>query len=123
MAKPALLAWNGSQSTANALRDAVPLLHHMEPVHILAVNDDNEEFPAARALEYLSHHAIRSEVHWRRAEGKITVAEAIIGFAQEMGTELIVAGAFGHNLLREMLLGSVTRALLKSSRRPLFLAH
>jgi nucleotide-binding universal stress UspA family protein len=36
---------------------------------------------------------------------------------------MIVAGAFGHNRLREMLLGSATRELLEKSARPLLLSH
>jgi len=51
------------------------------------------------------------------------VADAIIEQSEELGSGMIVAGAFGHNRLREMLLGSVTRELLKKSPIPLLLAH
>lgn len=119
---PALLAWNGSQAAANAMRAALPLLRMMEPVQILSVGGDGEEFPAARAVDYLACHGLRSEVYWRNSEGR-TVAEAILALAQQLETGLIVAGAFGHNRIREMLLGSVTCALLKSSPLPLLLAR
>jgi len=119
---PALLAWNGSHPAANAMRASLPLLRDMEITHILVVDGDNEEFPAARALEYLSHHALRAEIHWRPSEGR-TVAETILTFAGQVGSGLIVAGAFGHNRIREMLLGSVTRELIKSSTGLLFLSH
>jgi nucleotide-binding universal stress UspA family protein len=125
--KPALVAWNGSEPAANAVRAAVPLLHSMEPVHVLAVDHDSNEFPASLAQDYLEHHAIRSELHWRstedRKENSDDVAEAIIDNSEELGSGLIIAGAFGHNRLREMLLGSVTRSLLRNSPRPLLLAH
>ena len=119
---PAVLAWNGSHPAANAMRAAVPLLRDMEITHILVVDGDSEEFPAARALEYLSHHVVRAEIHWRHSEGR-TVAETILTFASHFDAGLIVAGAFGHNRIREMLLGSVTRELIKSSPLPLFLSH
>lgn len=119
---PALLAWNGSYPAANAMRAALPLLHEMAITHILVIDGDSEEFPAARALDYLSHHALRAEIHWRRSEGR-TVAETILTFAGHFDAGLIVAGAFGHNRVREMLLGSVTRALIKSSPLPLLLSH
>jgi nucleotide-binding universal stress UspA family protein len=104
------------------MRAALPLLRTTEPVQILSVDGDSEEFPAARAVEYLSYHDLRAEVHWRSSEGR-TVAEAILALARQREIGLIVAGAFGHNRIREMLLGSVTRALLKSSPLPLLLAH
>ncbi len=119
---PALLAWNGSEAAASAMRASLPLLRDMDITHILVVDADDEEFPAAYALEYLSHHAIRSEIHWRRSEGR-TVAETILTFAHHFDSRLIVAGAFGHNRVREMLLGSVTRELARSSPLPLLLAH
>jgi nucleotide-binding universal stress UspA family protein len=119
---PVLIAWNGSRPAANAMRAAVPLLHAAESVQILSVDRDDDEFPSARAFEYLSWHGIKADIHWRHAEGR-PIAEAILEFASRFGTRLIVAGAFGHNRLREMLLGSVTRALLKDSPLPLFLAH
>lgn len=119
---PAILAWNGSHPAANAMRAALPLLRDMAITHILVVDGENEEFPAARAVEYLSYHALRAEIHWRHSEGR-TVAETILTFAGHFEAGLIVAGAFGHNRIREMLLGSVTRELIKSSPLPLLLSH
>jgi nucleotide-binding universal stress UspA family protein len=119
---PVLIAWNGSHACANALRASLALLREADSVHILVVDEDNEEFPAARASEYLSHQAVVSEIHRRTSDGK-AVAEAILAFAPKLQAGTIVAGAFGHNRLREMLLGSVTRALLKQSPLPLLLAH
>jgi nucleotide-binding universal stress UspA family protein len=118
----ALVAWNGSRPAAHATRGALPLLQFMEPVHILSVDGDSNAFPASLAQEYLSHHRIKSDIHWRSSD-EHKVADAIINIAEELGSGLIVAGAFGHNRLREMLLGSVTRALLKNSPLPLLLAH
>jgi nucleotide-binding universal stress UspA family protein len=91
-------------------------------VHILVVDDDSETFPAARARDYLLHHDIVSEIHCRRSDGK-PVAEAILTFARQLEAGMVVAGAFGHNRLREMLLGSITRALLKDSPLPLLVTH
>jgi nucleotide-binding universal stress UspA family protein len=119
---PALIAWNGSHPAANALRASLPLLRNGGAVHVLVVGDDSEKFPAARALDYLSHHAITAEGHWVRSDSK-TVAETILTLAGRIEAGLVVAGAFGHNRIREMLLGSVTRALVKDSPLPLLLAH
>ena len=118
----AVLAWNGSHPAANAMRAALPLLRDMETTHILVVDGDNAEFPAARAQEYLSRHGLRAQIHQRDSERR-TVAETILAFGGQFDAGLIVAGAFGHNRIREMLLGSVTRELTRSSALPLFLSH
>ena len=115
-------SWNGSHPAANAMRAALPLLRDMETTHILVVDGDNEEFPAARAQEYLSRHGLRAQIHQRDSERR-TVAETILAFGGHFDAGLIVAGAFGHNRIREMLLGSVTRELTRSSALPLFLSH
>jgi nucleotide-binding universal stress UspA family protein len=40
-----------------------------------------------------------------------------------MNADLIVMGAYGHTRLREIILGGVTRDLLKQAPVPLLLAH
>ena len=52
-----------------------------------------------------------------------SLAKAITPFARQLGAGAVVAGAYGHNRIREMLLGSVTRELLRTSTIPLVLAH
>ena len=120
--RTALVAWNGSAPAAHAVQGAMPLFESMQPVHVLPVDDDSEQFPASLVQHYLLEHDIPSDIDWRSSEGT-SVAEAILQHAEEMGAGLIVAGAFGHNRLRELLLGSVTRELLEKSTRPLLLSH
>lgn len=122
VASPIVIAWNGSPPAANAMRGALPIIVAARSVHILTVDHDDEEFSAARSFEYLAHHSIRSEIHWRHSDGK-PLAQAITAFAQQLGAGAIVAGAYGHNRIREMLLGSVTRELLRTSTIPLVLAR
>lgn len=120
--RPALVAWNGSVPAANAVHGAMPMFHAMQPVHVLSIDEDGRDLPASLIQEYLVEHQVDSEVHWRASEGE-PVSDTILKFADEMGTGMIVAGAFGHNRLREMLFGSATRELLEKSSRPLLLSH
>ena len=53
----------------------------------------------------------------------MNTTDAIIGQAVEMNADLIVMGAYGHARLREIILGGVTRDLLKQSSLPLLMAH
>jgi nucleotide-binding universal stress UspA family protein len=100
----------------------MPMFEAMQQVHVLSIDDDARELPASLVQEYLVEHQIESEVHWRASDDE-PVADVILKFADEVGTGMIVAGAFGHNRLREMLLGSATRELLEKSPRPLLLSH
>jgi nucleotide-binding universal stress UspA family protein len=121
--RSAMVAWNGSTPAADAVRGALPMLEFMQPVQIVSVNHDSEEFPASLVQQYLHHHQIPSDVHWRDTDDGEHVSDAIIKLTEELGSAMIVAGAFGHNRVREMLLGSVTRELLRKSPRPVLLAH
>lgn len=120
--RPALVAWNGSVPAANAVHGAMPMFDAMQPVHVLSVDEDARDLPASLVQEYLVEHQVESEVHWRSSDGE-PVSDTILKFAEENGAGIIVAGAFGHNRLHEMLLGSATQELLEKSSRPLLLSH
>ena len=49
--------------------------------------------------------------------------EEIIKFIKEDAVELIVMGAYGHNRLRELLLGSTTASVINKSPIPVVLTH
>ena len=53
----------------------------------------------------------------------MSTTDAIVGQAAEMNADLIVMGAYGHTRLREIILGGVTRDLLKQAPVTLLLAH
>jgi nucleotide-binding universal stress UspA family protein len=117
----AMIAWNGSAESANALRRAVPLLAGAKSVHLITFGNSHNEFPATEALDYLSQHDIHAELHEYPKE--VVVEEAIERVGEAMGASWIVMGAYGHNRIRETLFGGVTRYMLDSAHFPLFLAH
>ncbi|WP_295530823.1 universal stress protein [Novosphingobium sp. Chol11] len=118
---PMLVAWDGGNEGARAMRASVPLLRMASAVHLVVVRDDDEPFAGAEAASYLSRHGIHAEVHAIKREG--TAAAMIEATAHELGAGLIVMGLFGKSRLREMVLGGVSRAMLDHSRIPLLLAH
>jgi nucleotide-binding universal stress UspA family protein len=118
----AMLAWNGSAEAAHAMRAAVPLLRHAAAVHIVEVDDDHPGTPASEAAHYLERHGIRCEVHDWPAKGRHT-SVALLHAITELDAAYLVMGAYGHSRLREMVLGSVTRALIARAQVPLLLVH
>jgi len=120
---PALVAWNGSFESGNALRAAVPLLKMSSDVHIFTVDEDKDhDLPQLAASEYLAYHGIKSEIHAPSA-GKDPVDVTLVSEAKNVKAEYIVMGAYGHSRAREFLFGGVTRNLLKDCDIPLVVSH
>jgi nucleotide-binding universal stress UspA family protein len=53
----------------------------------------------------------------------IDVANAILSYVGDSSATLIVMGGYGHSKLREVILGGVTREMLKSMTVPVFMSH
>jgi len=127
--KRVLLTWNASRESARALREAMPLLKGAETVVVLSTEPDDGRddlatgHPHAEALQkLLESHGIAS-ISGGFNDLEVSASEAIIGQAAEMDADLIVMGAYGHARLREIILGGVTRDLLKRAPACLLLAH
>ena len=118
---PAIIAWNGSSEAANAIRCGLPLLQAASDVHIVAIGEDSQGFPAADVVTYLSRHGIHAEVQEREAER--SVEEALMDAARELGASTIIMGGYGHSRMQELVFGGVTRAMLQGCPIPLLLSH
>lgn len=118
----AVVAWNGTFESSIALRLAVPLLSRAAQVRIVTVTEDETEFPATGASEYLARHGIESELHEWPRDGR-TMAGALLDAVRSLGGAYVVMGAYGHSRLQESLLGGTTREMIRSGAVPLLLAH
>lgn len=119
---PAVIGWNGSEQSARAIRQAVPMLKTASSVHLVSVAQKGDDVPQLGASAYLSRHAVGSELHSIDAGGT-SAEEALHRFALDQGAGLLVIGAYGHSRLRETLLGGVTRYLTMKSKVPLLLGR
>jgi len=127
--KRVLLTWNASRESARALREAMPFLTRAESIVVLSSEPDDGKDDIARGhphaqelSRFLESHGIDA-VSSGISDPDISTSDAIIGQAADMNADLIVMGAYGHARLREIILGGVTRDLLKQSSVPLLLAH
>jgi nucleotide-binding universal stress UspA family protein len=118
----ALIAWDGSQEAAVALRAALPMLKLAETVDVLTVEEKSNGYRARDAAIFLSRHGIEAEVIERRAEGE-SIESIIRAVLIERRAAWLVQGAYGHSRLRQTLFGGVTRGLLADAPVPLVLAH
>ena len=71
----------------------------------------------ARAERYLDIYGVRHRAH--AVAGR--AADGIVELAERHDVDLLAMGAYGHSLLREVVLGSTTQEVVARWRRPLLL--
>jgi len=119
----ALIAWNGSREAARAVRDALPLLKLARKVTVLAVNSaGGGEEPGADIALHLARHGITVDVDQSTAPD-VNAADVLLSRASDLGSDLIVMGAYGHTRMRETVLGGVTRSILAEMTVPVLMSH
>lgn len=125
LTKDAMIAWDESPECWHALSAAIPFLKLARSVQVISIDRDaDRRSPSqAEAVAYLGCHGITATArviapHLRSA------GDALLTAAGEDDIGLLVMGAYSHSRLREMLLGGVTRHILKNAvSRPVLLAH
>jgi nucleotide-binding universal stress UspA family protein len=65
--------------------------------------------------------AAEFDVQVRQAGGD--VAETLLSLANDGGADLLVLGCYGHSRFRELLLGGVSRTVLRRLTLPALMAH
>jgi nucleotide-binding universal stress UspA family protein len=115
-----LLAWKPTREAARAVRAALPWLQPASMVHIVA---EPQAEPGAAALrEWLALHDVRAEMR-EHGLGNGDAGEMLLSLAADVSAELLVMGCFGHSRARELLLGGVSRTVLRSMTLPTLMAH
>lgn len=119
----AMVAWNGSDEAAHALRAALPLLAKARSVEVVTVADEDiPGLPPLDACHYLARHGVTSELReWPR--GDKGIGPDLIDAALDIGATTLVTGAYGRSRVMEAVLGGTTRHLLDNAPMPLLLAH
>jgi nucleotide-binding universal stress UspA family protein len=120
-----VVGWKDTRETRRAIFDALPLLKkatHVAVVEIAA----KEQLAAAHAhlkdvVTWLKRHGVMAEAIAAPSTGDDTTR--LNAIAVEQDADVVVAGAYGHNRLREWVLGGVTRDLLLRSARCALVSH
>jgi nucleotide-binding universal stress UspA family protein len=119
--------WDGSRAAARAINDALPLLVRAAAVDLLIVlNEKTNSAPnvirGAEIAKHLARHDVKVQITTVPA-ADIDVTSAILSYVADISGTLIVMGGYGHAKLREVILGGVTRDMLKSMTVPVFMSH
>ncbi|WP_423822643.1 universal stress protein [Salinisphaera sp. SPP-AMP-43] len=113
-----MLAWNTSREATRAATAALPLMAEAERVWVLTIDAATGDWrghgaePGADIALYLARHGIEAEV--RQVDSDTDgVADTLITEAIEMNADLLCMGAYGHSRLRELVLGGVSREVMR----------
>ena len=120
------VAWKETAESARAISAAMPLLAKADRILVVSVEDGHGSAATMESAERLARqlrwHGLNAEADYV-ISGDDTVASAIVKSARDNKADLIVSGGYGHSRLRELVLGGVTRDLLRESPLPLFFFH
>ena len=119
--------WDGSRAAARGVNDGLPLLVKATTVDLLIVvnektNTAPNEIRGADMAKHLARHDVKVQIVTISA-ADFDATKAILSYVADISGTLIVMGGYGHPKLREVILGGVTRDMLKSMTVPVFMAH
>jgi nucleotide-binding universal stress UspA family protein len=120
-----LVAWKDRREARRAVTDALPLLKHAAQVVVVEVAAEDELGEARSRVDgvvaWLKRHGVAADAVVSPTTGDD--ASQLAAIAGDHDTEVIVAGAYGHNRLREWAFGGVTSDLLLRANSCALLSH
>jgi nucleotide-binding universal stress UspA family protein len=121
-----IVAWDGSMEATRAITSSMGLLRKAERVTVVVFNSSqcfeiHGEQPGADIALYLARHGVKVDVLQQTTQ--LDIGNALLSLTADMNVNLIVMGGFAHARFREMLVGGVTRTMLKTMTVPVILSH
>ncbi len=120
-----VVGWKDTREARRAVSDALPLLREAAHVTVAQISEDEDLTDTKLELhdvtDWLRSHGVTADrlaIH--SADHPVDRLQTL---AADRGAEILVTGAYGHNRLREWVLGGVTRDLLLHPTRCSFLSH
>lgn len=121
-----LVAWNGSREAGRAVQEALPLMSVSSVVTVLLVDpeEDADIDLAEDLVAHLGRHGLHAKTHIIRHDlATLAVSDTILTQVSELDADLLVMGAYSHSRFREIILGGVTRDILRDMNLPVLMAH
>jgi len=119
------IAWKSTPEAARALTAAMPFLLKAAKVIILSADEGHSGATtiesAARLGRSLRWNGIDAEL--RRLSQATDAPRDILKAVAETGADLLVMGAYSHSRARELILGGLTRRVLRDATLPVLFCH
>ncbi len=95
---------------------------HVTMVDPVAASRVSGDEPGADIATYLARHGVNVSVETLPSAGRF-VTDTLQRHALDINADMIVMGAYGHSKLLELILGGVTKSMLKEAKLPILMAH
>lgn len=119
------VGWKETREARRAVADAVPLLRAAGHATILEIVPEHQRAAALARVDdvarWLKRHDVNADSRTAAASG--TEAGFLHAFLLDHHCDLLVAGAYGHNRLREWAFGGVTQDVLLNPSFCVLLSH
>lgn len=118
-----VVAWKPGRESSRAVFNAIPLMQHAKIVHILQIAEKREKLqPATDLVAALARHGVKAELQMSQAVDQ-SVGNELLSRIADLGTDLLVMGAYGHSRMREYVFGGATRDVIKTMTVPTVFSH
>ncbi|MGK0374846.1 MAG: nucleotide-binding universal stress UspA family protein [Arenicella sp.] len=123
-----VLGWKETPEAVNAVRHTLAIMRDAKDVNIVSISPppdpDEELIEGIEISDYLNRHQITTEYFAENMNQQDhNEADALLRHVDKHGRDLIIIGGYGHSRFREIVLGGMTRRLIKESSVPVLLAH
>ena len=115
-----MLAYDGSPTTHKGV-DLVagnPLFRGL-PCHVVMIGADNRKNRGQ--IEWARHTLEAADLEVSTALIRGEVEGALCGYRQEHDIDMVVMGAYGHSVIRRLLVGSTTTCVIRNAKVPVLL--
>jgi nucleotide-binding universal stress UspA family protein len=123
-----LVGWNDSREAARAVHDMLPLVGSSTKATILTIQHGREfesdrELPNAEIAAHLARHGLQVTATRAVRDASVSDADILLNYASDLGADLLVIGGYGRSRAREILLGGITRDLLRCMTLPVLMSR
>ncbi|AXX93645.1 universal stress protein [Malaciobacter molluscorum LMG 25693] len=117
-----IIGWNNSPESSRAITSSLDILKQAKRVHIVSSKEYAPDISKLEKIQnYLSLHGIEATIELVKT--KKSPGETIYKAAKKGNFDMIVAGAFSHKGLREIMFGAATKYLFEHTDIPVFMSH
>ncbi|MGE3304101.1 MAG: universal stress protein [Hyphomonadaceae bacterium] len=122
-----VIAWDASREAALAVSAASGLLDAADKIFVVTVDakpsfSGHGETPGADIAAHLARRGLKVETRNIDGMGR-RESTVLLDECRVLGADLLVMGGYGHSRLQQIVLGGVTRDVLKNAALPVMLAH
>jgi nucleotide-binding universal stress UspA family protein len=120
-----VIGWKNTRETRRAVWDSLPLLRKAHQVTVAQIGEADDMEAIEEGLRdvtaWLAGHGVTAEK--MAIQSRDNPSQRLDVLATDRRAQILVTGAYGHNRLREWVLGGVTRDLLLHPPRCAFVSH